>query len=85
MDGWLAILRPFSTVFKSYQDDGRLILKGCVQWSSVLRLRRFRLELSVALSKPLCGLFNTSMSKSHFPDIWKEANVSPLHKKVIPL
>ena len=24
-----------STVFQSYQDDGRLIMKGCVQWSSV--------------------------------------------------
>ena len=29
----------FSTVFQSYQDDERLIMKGCVQW-----LRRFRLE-----------------------------------------
>ena len=25
----------FSTVFKLYQDDGRLIMKGCVHWSSV--------------------------------------------------
>lgn len=41
-------------------------------------------EVSVALSKPLCDLFNTSMSKSQFPDIWKEANVSPLHKKDDP-
>ena len=24
-----------STVFQSYQEDGRLIMKGCVQWSSV--------------------------------------------------
>ena len=23
----------FSTVFQSYQDDGRLIMKGCVLWS----------------------------------------------------
>ena len=22
----------FSTVFQSYQDDERLIMKGCVQW-----------------------------------------------------
>ena len=41
-------------------------------------------ELSVVLSNPLCDLFNTSMSKSHFPDIWKEANVSPLYKKDDP-
>ena len=25
----------FSTVFQSYQDDGKLIMKGCVQWNSV--------------------------------------------------
>ena len=25
----------FSTVFQSYQDDGRLVMKGYVQWSSV--------------------------------------------------
>ena len=23
----------FSTVFESYQDDGRMIMKGCVQWN----------------------------------------------------
>ena len=25
----------FSTVFQSYQDDGQMIMKGCVQWNSV--------------------------------------------------
>ena len=24
-----------STVFQSYQDDGRMIMKGCVQWNPV--------------------------------------------------
>ena len=28
----------FSTVFQSYQDDGRLIMKGCVQWNSVEKI-----------------------------------------------
>ena len=38
MDGWMCCnLTPFLTVFQSYQDDGMLIMKGCVQWSSVLR------------------------------------------------
>ena len=23
----------FSTVFQSYQDDGQMIMKGCVQWN----------------------------------------------------
>ena len=37
MDGWMYDLRfmSFSKVFQSYQDDGRLIMKGCVQWNSV--------------------------------------------------
>ena len=37
MDGWMdnAIFTFFSSVFQSYQDDGRLILKDCVQWNSV--------------------------------------------------
>ena len=36
MDGWMTCdFTSFSTVFQSYQDDERLIMKGCVQWSSV--------------------------------------------------
>ena len=36
MDGWMICdFTSFSTVFQSYQDDERLIMKGCVQWSSV--------------------------------------------------
>ena len=36
MDGWMTCeFTFFSTVFKSYQDDGRVIMKGCVQWNSV--------------------------------------------------
>ena len=38
-------------------------------------------ELSSPLSRPLSYLFNYSMSKGIFHDIWKEANVSPLFKK----
>ena len=35
-DGWMTCdFTSFSTVFQSYQDDGRLIMKGCVQWNSV--------------------------------------------------
>ena len=41
-------------------------------------------ELSSPLSRPLCNLFNYSMTKGIFPDIWKEANVSPLFKKDDP-
>ena len=35
MAEWIAsdFTQPFSTVFKSCQDDGRLIMKGCVHWN----------------------------------------------------
>ena len=34
MDGWITCdFTSFSTVFQIYQDDGRLIIKGCVQWN----------------------------------------------------
>ena len=41
-------------------------------------------EISSPLSRPLSCLFNYSMSKGTFPDIWKGANVSPLFKKDDP-
>ena len=36
VDGWRSCnLTVFSTVLMSYQDDGRLIRKGCVQWNPI--------------------------------------------------
>ena len=36
MDGWMICdFTSFSTVLQSYQDDGRMIMKGCVQWNTV--------------------------------------------------
>ena len=36
LDGWMNCdFTSFLTVLQSYQDDGRLIMKGCVQWNSV--------------------------------------------------
>ena len=31
----------FSTVFQSYQDDERVILKNCVQWNTILCMKSF--------------------------------------------
>ena len=31
----------FSTVFQSYQDDDRLIIKGCAQWNPVYGCEEF--------------------------------------------
>ena len=36
LDGWTTCdLKSFSTVFQSYQDDGRMIMKGRVQWNPI--------------------------------------------------
>ena len=35
-DGWMTCdFTSFSTVFQSYQDNGRMIMKDCVQWNPV--------------------------------------------------
>ena len=34
IDGWMDCnFASFSTVFQPYQDDGRMIVKGCMQWN----------------------------------------------------
>ena len=38
-------------------------------------------ELSRPLSSPLCELFNFSVSSGKVPDIWKQANITPIFKK----
>ena len=38
-------------------------------------------ELSHELSSPLCSLFNKSLSLGKFPSPYKDANVTPVHKK----
>ena len=41
-------------------------------------------EASVELAKPLCKLFNLSLTKQIFPNEWKTANVVPVFKKDDP-
>ena len=41
-------------------------------------------EIAYPISKPLCDLFKYSLSHGIFPDVWKQANVSPLYKKDDP-
>ena len=37
-DGWMTCyFTSFSTVFQSCQDNGMLIMKGCVQWNTIYR------------------------------------------------
>ena len=42
-------------------------------------------ELAKLLSSPLSDLFNASLIKGQVPDLWKQANVAPIHKKNDPL
>ena len=41
-------------------------------------------ELAIPLSKSLCSLFNVSLAKGIFPEVWKHANVTPLYKNDDP-
>ena len=41
-------------------------------------------EVSGPLSYPLCDLFNYSLSSGQFPEAWKQANITPIHKKEDP-
>ena len=41
-------------------------------------------ELAQPLALPLSDLFNMSLSSGSVPNIWKKANVSPIHKKNDP-
>ena len=65
IDGWMICdLKSFLTVFQSYQDDGMLIMKGCVQWNSIYGSEDFALSRDrtrSARSNPLsyrCGLLS---------------------------
>ena len=42
---------------------------------------RIMKETAEPISEPLTNLFNKSLETSRVPDIWKRANVSPIHKK----
>ena len=41
-------------------------------------------EVAGPLSHPLCDLFNYSLSSGLFPETWKQANITPIHKKTTP-
>ena len=41
-------------------------------------------ELAHPLLFPLCDLFNASPIRGKVPGIWKQANITPIHKKTGP-
>ena len=46
--GWMDDLQFYvlSTVFQSYQDDGHMIMKGCMHWTSVYSWEDFALSMT---------------------------------------
>ena len=52
MDGWVTFdFTSFLTAFQSYQDDGRVKIKGCVQQDPIYNCKDFRI-LGVSNPKP---------------------------------
>ena len=42
IDGWITFdFTSFITVFQSYQDDGQVIIKDCLQWNPVYGVEDF--------------------------------------------
>ena len=42
-------------------------------------------KLANVLTEPRTDLFNTTLSVSTVPDIWKRENVTPIHKKILQI
>ena len=38
-------------------------------------------ELSKSIKSPLCVIFNKSLQEGRLPESWKDAHVTPIHKK----
>ena len=79
MDGWMICdFTSFSTLFQSYQDDGRIIIKGCVQWNPVYdygRIKSIHVHVTVRLASEiatdgqaprLLNLFHAQLMKFSF-------------------
>ena len=41
---------------------------------------RFLREVAYEITPPLTSLFNFSLHHSTFPDVWKQSNITPIHK-----
>ena len=47
MGGWMTgYFTSFTTIFQSYLDTGRVIVKGCLQWNPVYERKEFCLQES---------------------------------------
>ena len=60
----LLLVTDEKNIFQSYQDDGRVIIKGCVQWNPVNEWRDFSLQWGLNLGLPVPNLLNYQGSQS---------------------
>ena len=69
---------PFEveSIFKSLK-TGKAAGPDCIN-------NRLLKEAATALSFPVCDLFNFSLAQGKVPTLWKQANVTPIHKKNDP-
>ena len=64
---WFGVLCPFQHYFKSYRDNGRVLMKGSVQWSVVQSKAKFCLwgiwirNLVITRQGPSCSKLTTSL------------------------
>ena len=70
----------FSTVFQSYQNDGRLIMKGCVQWNYVYGWEDFASSRDQTRSARSVGQGLTHWAIGAPGAIKKEVVETPAHK-----
>ncbi|MES9994314.1 MAG: reverse transcriptase family protein, partial [Candidatus Thiodiazotropha sp.] len=64
------------SIFKSLK-TGKAAGPDCIN-------NRLLKEVATALSFPVCDLFNFSLANGKVPSLWKQANVTPIHKKNDP-
>ena len=68
-DGWMTCdFTSFPTVYQSYQDNGQMIMKGCVQWNRVYGWEDF--ASSGAQTEDLCRGLRRYWADKNLKDGW---------------
>ena len=89
MDGWMTCnFTSFKRVFQSYQDDGQMIMKDCVQWKSRKETPQKLTQLSsrshqrhlvgkrTAQKDITIDTTSDSQVNSNFPNRWSPASLT---------
>ena len=80
MDGWLGFT-SFWTVFQSHQDNGRLNMKGSVQWSAVQVRKQFRIQRDLnPRPSDQKSTALTTQPRRHLSPVWSESSLSAWRK-----